>query len=93
MSSEEIRNRGDAIPIVIVAALGVIFTIMALHGIVHSLGTAGSLSSVLALPIMVAIFYAAQRIRLRMQRARINTLRRDDRRNRARLIATINMCK
>lgn len=93
MGTCEIRNRGDAIPIVIIAALGVTFAVMALHGVTRDLGTAGSLSSVLALPIMVAIFYATRRLRHRTQRARMDSLRRDDHRNRAHLIATINMCK
>jgi len=44
----------------IVAAVGGILAAMIAFGIVHDLGTAGSLFSVMAVPIAVAIFYAAR---------------------------------
>jgi len=87
------RDRGDAAPLVIVVAIGVAFAAAALRGDASDLGTAGSLSSILALPIMVAIFYAARRLQRRMRRARVASLRREDRRDRAHVLATINMCR
>jgi len=87
------RDRGDAAPLVIAVAIGVAFAVAALRGDVRDLGTAGSLSSVLALPIMAAIFYAARLLQRRMRRARVASLRREDRRDRAHVLATINMCR
>ena len=82
MGTREIRSRQDVAPLAIVTVVGVTATIAALHGVAHDLGTAGSLSSVLALPIMVAIFYAARLLHHRLRRARMATPRREDRRNR-----------
>ncbi|MDD9813327.1 MAG: hypothetical protein OXU86_00785 [Thaumarchaeota archaeon] len=93
MGTREIRSRQDVAPLAIVTVVGVTATIAALHGVAHDLGTAGSLSSVLALPIMVAIFYAARLLHHRLRRARMATPRREDRRNRAHVITTINTCK
>jgi len=81
------------VPLVIATAIGVTVTIAVLHGIVHDLGTAGSLSSMIALPVMVAIFYAARRLHSRMRRAKMDTLRREDRRNRDHMITTVNTCR
>lgn len=91
--SLESRNREDAAPLVVATVIGVIVAIAALHGFVHNLGTAGSLSSTLALPVMVAIFYAARRLRDRVLRARKVELRKEDQRNRDHMVTTINICR
>jgi len=87
------RRRGDAAPTLIVAAIVVAIAAAALRGDVRDLGTAGSLSSVLALPIMVAIFYAARLLQRRMRRARTDAMRREDQRDRSHVVTTINLCR
>ena len=93
MGQEAARSRGDAAPLLIAVSVGVAVTAAALRGDVRDLGTAGSLASILALPIMVAIFYAARLLHRRMRRSRVASLRRDDIRDRAHVIITINMCR
>lgn len=78
--------------VALVAVIGGILGVTIAFGIVHNLETAGSVFSVLAVPIAVAIFYAARLLHRGIRRARLAALLDEDRRNRAHVAATINLC-
>jgi len=69
---------GD-LAVIMVAILSLIFVATTLTALVHGLGTAGSLFSTFALPATVIVFWAARQLRLKIRRARIETLREEDR--------------
>ena len=66
---------------------------MSLVGAVHDLATAGSLSSILGLHVGVIVFVVARHLSRKMLKARLLSLRREDRRNRNHLTAMINLCR
>lgn len=89
------RHADDRAVIAVVALVAVIGSILGTtiaFGIVYDLGTAGSLFSVLAVPIAVAIFYAARLLHRGIRRARLAALLDEDRRDRAHVMSTINLC-
>ncbi len=78
---------------VIIAAITAVLIVAVTAGIVHDMGTLGSLFSILALPIALAIFYIAQKLHLRARRSREAVLRDRDARNMDQLFATIDLCR
>jgi len=77
---------------IIIAVVGGALAVTVVLGLVYDLGTMGSLFSVLAVPIAVAIFYAARLLHWGIRRARLATLLDEDRRDRGHVTATINLC-
>ena len=61
--------------------------------LVRDMGTLGDLFSILALPIMLAVFYIAQRLYSRVQRDRKLVLLEGDQRGRKYIMDTIDLCR
>lgn len=78
--------------VVIIAVVGGVFATAVALGFVYDLGTAGSLFSILAMPVAVAIFYAARLLHSGIRRARLATLLDEDQRNRDHVVSTVNLC-
>ncbi|MDD9825308.1 MAG: hypothetical protein OXU86_00800 [Thaumarchaeota archaeon] len=93
MSHGEARDRDGGILAAILASIGVTVAVMTLKGAVHDLGTAGSLFSILGLHVGMIVFVVARRLARRVRKARLSTLRREDRRNKAHLVSMINLCR
>jgi len=74
-------------------SIALITALTAWAGLVRDFGTAGSLSSILGLPVTVLVYWIARQISKRMRRARMALLRRDDMRNRNHVIFVIRLCK
>ncbi|MCY4252139.1 MAG: hypothetical protein OXU37_01540 [Thaumarchaeota archaeon] len=77
---------------IIIAVVGGALAVTVVLGLVYDLGTLGSLFSVLAVPIAVAIFYAARLLHWGIRRARLAALLDEDRRDRGHVVATVNLC-
>lgn len=93
MSHAALHDRDWGVLTVILAAIGIAIVVTVLKGQVHDLGTAGSLFSILALHVGVIVYVVARRLSIRMRRARLLSLRREDRRNKDYLAAMINLCR
>lgn len=87
------RDRDWSILAVILASIGIAIVVMVLRGQVHNLETAGSLFSILSLHVGVIVYVVARHLARRMRRARLLSLRREDRRNKDHLAAMINLCR
>jgi len=87
------HDRAIIAVVAIVAAVGGILATTVAFGIVHNLETAGSLFSVMAVPIAVGIFYAARLLHQGIRRARLAALLDEDRRDREHVVSTINLCQ
>lgn len=93
MSHAAARDRDWSILAVILAAIGIAIVVMVLRGQVHDLATAGSLFSILSLHVGVIVYVVARHLARRMRRARLLSLRREDRRNKDHLAAMNNLCR
>ena len=60
--------------------------------LVHDMGTLGDLFSILALPIMLAVFYTAQRLHLKARESRISLLKEKDKSSRKHMEDTVSLC-
>lgn len=91
--SRHMGNRTMLAVVAIAAAVGGILATMVAFGIVHDLGTVGSLFSVMAVPIAVAIFCAARLLHQGIRRTRLAALLDEDRRDREHVVATVSLCQ
>jgi len=76
-----------------VVAIVAITVAAVLVGPVRDFGTAGSLFSILGFLVAALVLWAARLLSRRVRRAREGMLRRDDMRNRDRVIFTIGLCR
>lgn len=83
----------DAIIAAIMGPVALITALTAWAGLVRDFGTAGSLSSILGLPVTVPACWIARQLSKRMRRARMGLLCGDGMRNRNHVIFTIRLCK
>jgi len=93
MSHAAPRDRDWGVLVVILAAIGITVVVMVMKGQVHDLGTAGSLFSILGLHVGVIVYVVARHLARRVRRARLLSLRREDRRNKDHLAGMINLCR
>jgi len=76
-----------------IAIIGIAAAAAVRMGIVHDIGTAGALFSILALPITVLISAIARRISKRVRKARELAMRREDSRDIDYMISALNLCR
>ena len=91
--SREARDGTIGATAIMIAIVLAILAVAVPAGLVRDMGTLGDLFSILALPIMLAVFYTAQRLYSRARRDRTLILLEEDKRGKKYVMDTIDLCK
>lgn len=81
------------LPLFLTVGLAAFIAAMVTVGPVRDPMAASVLFTLLALPMTVLVFWAARHLQLRIRRARMATLREEDRRSRDYTVAVIKLCR